>query len=124
MGDDVIIKFFLLNLQGNQYKRMFEKDVGKYCEAMYKDQFEEVFNYVQGHFKKVISWKTCPYPKGVNEVINLNIDDQQHYLPPYIPGSEKWQIQLRVYKDEVELGGYNVFAIVRTEKSLINGGKK
>lgn len=123
MDDSVTIKIFCLNLQGNQYKQMFEKDIGRYCEAMYKEHFESIFNHVQSHFKKVIPWKTCLYPKGKNEITNLYLEGQQEYLPPYIPGSEKWKIQLRAYKDDIELGGYNVYAIVRNENSLMNGGK-
>lgn len=125
VDDTVLVKAFMLNLQGNQYKRMFEKDLGGYCEAMYKDAFEDLFNDIHKSIKKKVAWKTCPYPKGEVEIINLGVPPfNQDLLPPYLPGSEKWQGQLRFYQNGIELGGYNVYLIVRTEKTLFNGGKK
>lgn len=53
-----------------------------------------------------------------NEVHNFNVEDNGT-LPPYIPGGEKWRADVRFIQDGVELGGYNLYAIIRSEKKLL-----
>lgn len=101
---------------------MGEKDLGKCCEALYQDAFETTFNDVFEHARVKVPWKTCPYPKGENELKNYLLKNIQDLLPPYLPGGEKWQIQLRLYKGGEVLGGYNIFALLRNEQSLLAGG--
>jgi hypothetical protein len=116
------MKIFGLNFQGNQYKKMFEKDLGLFCDALYQDFFKA--NY-EGFVSRTISkvpWKTCPYPAGPDEVTNWLIDDVGDALPPYIPGGEKWKAEVRFYEKEIVLGGYNLFAIIRNDQSLLKGG--
>jgi hypothetical protein len=121
LDNEMTLKLAALNFQGNQYKQMFDKDFGKFCDVLYDDKVEDKYNNLHKHFEVKVPWKTCPYPKGPNEITNFMIDDFADQLPPYLPGSEKWQIQVRFLLSEEVLGGYNVFAIIRTEKSLMNG---
>jgi hypothetical protein len=41
VGDDGVFKVFSLNFQGIQYKRMFEINLEKFCEAHYKSNIEK-----------------------------------------------------------------------------------
>lgn len=86
LGDDVAITFAALNLQGGQYKKMFEKDFDHFCSAMYIDAFQLPFEGYQAHNKNPVPWKTCPFPAGSNEVFNYLAMDTESLLPPYIPG--------------------------------------
>ena len=49
------------------------------------------------------------------------MEDTEDFLPPYIPGNEKWEFQLRFSKGEEVLGGYNAYVIIRDEASLLEG---
>jgi hypothetical protein len=110
-----------LNFQGNQYKKIFDKTVYTICDSLYVDIHKDYFEKYQAHLSNPVAWKTCPYPAGSSEVNNLVADDFGNLLPPYIPGGEKWKFEVRFIRDGVALGGYNLYGIIRTEKSLLEG---
>lgn len=111
-----------LNFQGNQYKMFFEKDFGKFCEVVYAtDDFKKAFEDFHNHATVKVPKDTCPYPKGQNEIKNFLVKDVDKMLPPYLPGGEKWQFQIRFIKDGEILGGFNSYGIIRTQESLMNG---
>jgi hypothetical protein len=110
-----------LNYQGNQYKKIFDKTFNKVCASLYLEPQKEYFENYQAHTSNPVPWKTCPYPAGSNEVKNFFIEDFDNFLPPYIPGNEKWKIEVRFLRDEVALGGYNLYGLIRSEKSLLAG---
>lgn len=121
-SNEITMHVAALNFQGNQYKKIAEKDLGKFCDVLYVDNLKELYEDMQSHIATSVQWKTCPYPKGPNEVHNYLLKDMSNILPPYVPGSEKWQLQIRFHKDNEVLGGYNVYALLRSEESLLNGG--
>lgn len=99
-----------------------EKKLGKFCEALFStDSLKLAYADFHDHCIVNVPWKSCPYPKGRNEVKGFYIQDLDQNLPPYLPGGEKWQFQIRYLKDEEEIGGYNFFVLVRSEKSLLDG---
>jgi hypothetical protein len=69
-----------------------------------------------------VEWLTWPYPTGKNEIKNYYVTDYGNLLPPYIPGGEKWRIEVRYIKDGEVVGGYEVYGILRNQNSLMNGG--
>jgi hypothetical protein len=122
LSNDLTISVSASNFQGNQYKQMFQKDLGRFCDCLYKPTLENIFNEAHLHGKVKVPWKTCPYPKGPNEFYNFLLQDFGSLLPPYMPGGEKWKMQVRYFNGSELLGGYNMFAILRNEQSLLNGG--
>jgi len=121
LDDGITMTVNALNLQGGQYKSLFTKNLGKFCEALYQKDFAQTnFADFHAHCKLKVPFETCPYPKGKNEVTNFMVADIGNVLPPYVPGGEKWKIEVRFYKTNDELlGGYNVYAILRSEQSLL-----
>jgi len=121
IGDELIVVLNALNLQGGQYKQIITKNLGKFCDALYEKYpgIEDYFNFFHQHAKVKVPWKTCPYSKGVNDVTNLLVDDIGNMLPPYIPGGEKWKIEVRYFENDVVVGGYNIYATLRSEQSLL-----
>lgn len=102
---------------------MGDKSLGELCTNLYNESFREGFEQFQKHQKYPVTWLTCPYPSGPNEIYDFMIDDYAKYLPPYIPGSEKWRIEVRFEKDNVTIGGANAYGILRNNRSLLyNGG--
>jgi hypothetical protein len=120
MGDDLDMYGAGLNFQGNQYKKMFDKRLDKFCTTYYIDIYKAYFEDYQAHTTNPVPWKTCPYPAGSNEVKNFFVEDDGLLLPPYIPGSEKWKAEIRFLRDEIILGGFNIYGIIRSEESILN----
>lgn len=117
-GIDIFVEAH--NFQGGQYKKMGEKKLDKFCDTLYTDTFKEPFNdfYVASTAK--IPFGTCPFPAGDNELTNLMFSDNG-FLPPYIPGGEKWKIDIGFRQKGVVLGGVNIYAILRNERTLLKG---
>lgn len=104
LDDKLQVRARILNYLGNQYKMIAEKNLGNFCEAVYSSlKFKPIFIDYQNHCTVNVPWKSCPYPKGRNEVKEFHLSDLDDYLPPYLSGSEKWQIQMRFMKDGEEL---------------------
>lgn len=121
LGEDVDIHGAGFNLQGGQYKQMIEKSMENFCKSVYIEPSRTFFEYYQSHMTNPVPWKTCPYPAGENEVKNFLVDESLFLLPPYIPGGEKWKIEIRFSrKNEEFFGGYNIYVIMRSPNSLLD----
>ena len=107
------------NFQAGQYKKLVEKKFEKYCETMYQESFKFYYEQFQSSTDHPTPWKACPFPAGENEVHNFLIEDIG-LLPPYIPGSEKWRADIRFFKNDKVVGGYNVYGIIRNEEKILN----
>jgi hypothetical protein len=121
MDNDLALHGSGLNLQGNQYKLMIEKHFDHFCDILYVEQHKSFFERYQNHTKYPVAWKTCPYPEGENEVFNFLVEDTGNLLPPYVPGNEKWKAEARFFREGKVLGGYNIYGILRTMSTLVNG---
>lgn len=110
-----------LNLQGNQYKLMIEKNFDHFCDILYLEAHRSFINRYQNHMKFPVPWRTCPYPEGDNEVTNFLVEDTGNVLPPYVPGNEKWKVEMRFSRQGKVLGGYNLYAILRSMDTILNG---
>jgi hypothetical protein len=110
-----------MNMQGGQYRRLFERTADDICTKGYNETFRPYFDDFQAVSTPKVTWKTCPYPKGDYDLKNYMIEDHGNLLPPYLPGNERWQIQLRYFKGDKPYGGANVYATLRSEKSLLEG---
>lgn len=101
---------------------MGEKTLGELCINLYNETYREQFEDFQTYQEHPVPWLSCPWPTGDNEIHNYMVKDYGSLLPPYIPGGEKWRIELRISKDNVTLGGYNGYGMLRSEQSLLNSG--
>ena len=118
LDDSLSVSMNLYNFQGGQYKKMFDRKLDHYCKSMYKDEIKPHYEKFQASTTNPTPWKACPFPPGKNEVKNYLIEENG-LLPPYIPGGEKWKADIRFLKNDVELGGYNVYAIIRSDEKLL-----
>lgn len=117
--DEYTVNMAALNFQGGSYKKIVEKSFGSFCTNVYNESIREYFENFQNYQKYQVPWKSCPYPDGPNEINDYVVEDYGKLLPPYIPGSEKWKIEVRFSKENETIGGYNLYGIIRTEKSLL-----
>lgn len=108
-----------LNFQGGQYKKIADKTVDKICATLYNETFREYYENFQASQKNPVPWNTCPYPTGPNEINDYYVEDYGSMLPAYVPGSEKWKLEVRILKEKAILGGYNLYFILRSERSLL-----
>lgn len=109
------------NLQGGQYKKMFEKNYDHFCDIFYAPEHKVYYEDYQSHVTDPVPWNTCPYPSGPGEVTNYLLDGADNILPPYMPGNEKWKLVVRMLRDGKVLGGYDFYVIFRNMKTLIEG---
>ena len=112
---DVSVK----NMQGGQYKEIFAKHVDAVCEGLYTEMMKDHMEALFSNLVKPIKWKTCPIPAGPNEFMNFFVED--NFLPPYIPGGEKWLFEVRINEGDECIGGYRIYTIIRNEKTLLQG---
>ena len=121
LDDDIDMKIEAFNFQGGQYKKIGEKRFDKFCASVYDDMTEKQFAKFYAASTLKVPFGTCPFPAGESEITNLMVDDDG-ILPPYIPGGEKWRADVRFLKKTKILGGFNVYALIRNEQSLLKGG--
>ncbi|KAG5680644.1 hypothetical protein PVAND_010138 [Polypedilum vanderplanki] len=116
--------FKAYNMNGGQYKLMFGRLLGSACDQLYEDSMritlEEFFvttNLTQW------SWGMCPIEGTTGVVKNYAPTTIGDHIPAYVPGSEKWKVELYFAENESNiLGGVIVYASLRTNLSLINYG--
>lgn len=118
--DGLTMNIFLLNHQGGQFKKIFEKAIEKPCSAAFQESTRKHIEDFQAVSSRPMEWNVCPIPPLRNEVKNFIVEDHG-ILPPYIPGGEKWKIEIRMNDNETILGGFNLYLLVRSEKSLLDG---
>lgn len=119
LGEDMDIHGAAYNLQGGQYKQMVEKKFVNFCNTVYMNTNKFIFENYQSHTTNPVEWKTCGYPAGSNEVKNFLVDDNVFPLPPYVPGGEKWKIEIRMVRAGEVLGGYDIYANLRSNETLL-----
>jgi hypothetical protein len=108
-------------MQGGEYRKIIDVSTDLICTKGYNETFRTYFEEFQAAQDIKVPWKSCPYPTGSYKLSNFLIQDYGDVLPPYMPGSERWQFQIRYSKEEVEYGGFNAYITLRTEQSLLNG---
>ncbi|CAO1349063.1 unnamed protein product [Diamesa tonsa] len=122
MGDDIIMLVEGFNFQGGQYKKMGEKLIDQgLCKALYVDAFKSEYMKFHDASSVQVPYGTCPFPAMNNTLTNLMFSDNG-LTPPYIPGGEKWRIDLKYFIDKEVVGGYHIYGLVRNQNSLLNGG--
>lgn len=119
IDNDYTLSVTALNFNNGQYKKIAERSFEKLCSFIYNSTFREYFEEFQASQLYPVQWKTCPYPTGSNEIKNYQLGDLGSVFPPYIPGGEKWKIEIRFLKDEEALGGWNVLDFLRSDQSLL-----
>lgn len=122
LGNDIDVFVEAFNFQGGQYKKMGEKKIKDYCKTLYTDTYKKTFDDFNAASTVKVPFGTCPYPVMENVVTNFHISDDGQF--PYIPGGEKWKIHIRFVKDNEVLGGYNMYALLRNEQTLMKVGGK
>lgn len=118
--NDIDVSVEAYNLQGGQYKKIFNKRLDKFCLTMWNEAYKSYYDKFNDALSVRVPWATCPYPKVNNTLTNLIISNEGA-LPPYVPGGEQWRINVRYIKAEEILGGYNLYMLLRSEQSILQG---
>ena len=118
-GVDLMIEAY--NFQGGQYKKIVEKKLDHFCKSLYVDAYRSDYEKFNDASSDKVPFGTCPYPIVNNTITNFLVS-KSGLLPPYIPGGEKWRINVRYLRTEEVLGGYNLYLLVRNDQSVMAGG--
>jgi hypothetical protein len=110
-----------MNMQGGNYKKTLEGSMNEICKNGYNETFRPYFDNLQSAQTPKVAWKTCPYPANKYELKNFRFEDYGSLLPPYLPGSERWQLQIRYAREGEVYGGFNMYVTMRNKQSLLAG---
>jgi hypothetical protein len=77
------LKFF----QGNQYKRIFTKELGPLCDAIYGEALAYEIKRAMQFSNVTFEFGTCPIEPTAILLNNYTPEGNTDYLPPYLPGN-------------------------------------
>lgn len=121
LDNSVILSFEAFNLSGGQYKKLFGRTVGPTCDVLYEESLKKTVSYFFSKTNMTITHGVCPIEAQVIEINNWTPDDLGDYLPPYVPGNERWRLDVYLSKNGEVLGGNTYYAILRDAQKLIEG---
>lgn len=75
-------KYFL----GNQYKRIFTKELGPACTALFDSALEYEIKRGMAFINLTHPYGKCPIKATTISVKNYSPKGKTDYLPPYVPG--------------------------------------
>ena len=116
---DFLIEAF--NFQGGQYKKIGSRMMKEFCNSFYVVPYKNEYAKFSEASSVKVPFGTCPFPTMDNLITNWMISDNG-ILPPYLPGGEKWRINVRFSKKDKVLGGYNLYGLIRNQETLMQGG--
>lgn len=120
VDNSVILSFEAFNFDAGQYKKIFGRTLGGFCDIIYDPSFKDVTQDFWNHINISVPYGSCPLPSQVLYVNDHPLKDLGEYLPPYIPGGERWKVNLWFSKNEKIIGGLTEYAIIRDNQKLFD----
>lgn len=120
MSNDHILSFDAFNLSGGQYKKIFSNNWGPFCDFLYEKSVEKTVKSAFASTNTTMPYGTCPFQRQVIQFNDYAFVDEADFLPPYLPGNERWKLDLFVSKDDVKVTGFRLYAIVRDNQKLFD----
>jgi hypothetical protein len=127
LDNNIEVGFEAYNLQGGQYKLMFYRLLGKFCELIWEPHLKDASLKVLSYTNISVNYGDCPIKPGNYAFLDYAPDDIGEYLPPYIPGNERWKLKIYFEENGQRTGGFDVYAILRNTQSMfgsISSGRK
>jgi hypothetical protein len=118
LDDTTILSFESFNMAGGQYKKIFGRTIGGFCQAAYEPHIEKDMRSYMESSNISIKYGTCPFPPGRINIMDWTPEGVGDYLPPYLPGNERWKVILWISKDDKRLGGIIFYVIIRNNEKL------
>ena len=94
--------------------------MGHFCDIVYDISFENTARAALAASNSTTPYGTCPVPPQTVYVDEFAPGDAGDAIPPYMPGNERWKLDIWVLKDNEKLSGLRVYAILRDELKLFN----
>jgi hypothetical protein len=104
---------------------MVEKDLGPFCDTFYLEAHRKIYESFYGYFSPNVIFGTCPFPAGNYSMSDypFSEEDFEKLVPPYIPGSEKWRIFLKLsINGTAKGGGVYDFTISHKDRMTVLSG--
>lgn len=115
-----MLSFEAFNLSGGQYKKIFGNIFGPFCDFVYSKNIEKEFKAALAKSNSTTAYGTCPIPPQTFEVIDYAPEGAGDVIPPYMPGNERWKVDLWGTKNGEVVSGFRVYAILRDEQKLFD----
>jgi hypothetical protein len=124
LDNSLKVGFKAYNMAGGDYRMMFQRLLGPFCDMFYEDHMrptiEEFFAATNLSYW---TWGMCPLPSAVGFVKDYVPSQIGNYLPPYLPGGEKWKCTLYLEDaSNTTIGGITIYASLRSNYSLMRYG--
>lgn len=119
LDDSFILSFEAFNFAGGQYKKIFGRSVGPFCELLYEQHVEKEVRRWFAHTNISVPYGTCPLPPQFIYTNDWSPKDAGDYIPPYVPGNERWKVTLWLSKNEETISGFTIYGILRDNQKLI-----
>jgi hypothetical protein len=80
------VAFEAYNLSGGQYKKIFGRTVGFFCDTAYNPEYENVVRKLIASTNATIKYGDCPILPQTIQINDATTDNIGDILPEYIPG--------------------------------------
>ncbi|CRL03058.1 CLUMA_CG016179, isoform A [Clunio marinus] len=110
---DTIINLTVFFFEAGEYKIFLSKTFG-FCEFKNLPGHKEILEDFEAHTNNPVPSDACPYPAMDKQITNYALKEERfNFIPPGLPG-EKWRINFLFNENGVDLGGFNVYVILKT----------
>jgi hypothetical protein len=121
VNNSITVSFESCNLSGGQYKKIFGHNIGGACDVAYEKHVEpEVRRYWKHYTNISFPYGTCPFTPEFFKVTEYHPKDFGDWLPPYLPGNERWRVTTWLHAGDKTLFGIRVYAIIRDNQKLFD----
>ena len=94
--------------------------MGPLCDCTYEKSSEKSVKSALAKSNSTTPYGTCPIPPQVVNVMDYAPVDEGNFLPEYIPGNERWRVDVWLSKDDVKVTGMRIYAIIRDNQKLFD----
>ena len=94
--------------------------MGPFCDFIYEKSLEDEVKSAIIKSNSTTLYGTCPLPAQVIMVNDYTPMDAGDLIPAYMPGNERWKLDIWVSKDNEKVSGFRLYAILRDEQKLFD----
>jgi hypothetical protein len=87
-----MVSFGAYNMAGGQYKKIFGREVGPFCDSIYEDHVKKEVQRFYESTNISVKIGDCPVPAQYIDVHDFRMGGLGDYLPPYVPGEKNKKV--------------------------------
>jgi hypothetical protein len=120
LDNSIELGFEAYNLQGGQYKLMFNRLVGKFCDSVYEPHLKEDTEKFFQRSNISITFGECPISPRAFTFNDFAPEGIGEFLPQYVPGNERWKLRIFLEENGKRTGSFDIYALLRNQQSMFS----